>query len=208
MELSAAEQLAQQQERELVRRALTKQAAKQPVSAKELAALRRWEAAEDQKRGMRFVRRLSKKTYSDWSGRPTKILHDQARLYGVPLLGAEIDLVAVVAWLHDWLATHKHELGAIAKGESDEAAGSLKGRLMAEQIAMLEKRNTMLEQDLAKRHESLLPRSDVRELLARCATILRGAGDRLYKRCGDEAGTILAEAIDDFEREVGQLDGT
>ena len=49
------------------------------------------------------------------AGRQTKVLHDQADLYGFPLRGPSIDLPAFVRFFHDWLARNKNVLRAVGE---------------------------------------------------------------------------------------------
>lgn len=195
--LTAAEKIARRQRLELLQTAVGKQNRGERLTKAELRAIADYEAEQDAERGKRFVRRVPKRLYQEWTGRQTKILHDQARLYGVPLEGATVDLVAVVTWLHEWLAANKHELAAIAKGESGPQGS--RGELIVEQVENLRRKNRLLEQTLATREAELLPREVIHNQLARLASILRKAGAALVRRFGNEAGEIVHQALDDFD---------
>jgi hypothetical protein len=115
-QLSRPEQLEREAFLARVRSAVAKNQAKQPLSPDELKAWKRFELDEDERRGRRFVAAVPKKVYGEWSGRQTKILHDQADLYGIPLRAPTINLPDVIAWLHDFLARWKHDLAPLVKG--------------------------------------------------------------------------------------------
>ena len=191
----------------LVQAAIKKTAARQPLSDRERRAWTKWEAEEDERRGRRFVSRVPKKTYLLWSGRQTKILHDQADLYGLPLRAATIDVPEVIAWLHDFLAQWKHHLAPLVKGGAIEGQPlGLKEQLLSEQVAIYRMRVKLLEDNLQERHKHLIPRGEVHTLLAQLATVLRAAGDRLQKQFGPDAASILDVALDDYEAALVQLD--
>jgi len=205
--LTATEQLRQRQLEALVQSALAKKKAGKELLGKEIAALAKWEAQQDERRGLRFVRAIPKKLWCEWSGRQQRTLNAQADLYGLPVGGPTIDLPSLAKWLHDWLAQHKQalsELVAVADLPDGEAK-TLQGKLLAEKVEQLRRRNSLLQTQLAEKQQRLLPRDQVHELLVRAARLLRSAGDRLYKRHGQEAGDILVEALEDFEQIVTQL---
>ncbi len=204
---TTAEQLRQKQLETLVQAALQKKKAGEKLLQREIAALEKFEQQQDERRGLRFVRAIPKKFWCEWSGRQHRTLNAQADLYGLPVGGPVIDLVALAKWLHDWLAQHKQALSELVAVDDLPAgeAKTLQGKLLAEKVEQLKHRNLLLETQLAEKQQKLLPRDQVHELLVRAAQILRGAGDRLYKRHGQEAGDILAQALDDFEQILQQL---
>src|SRR5690606_26032158 len=78
----------------------------------------------------------------------------------------------------------------------------LEEQLLIEQVQLYRGKNQMLERTLAEKDANLLPRAEVHTLLLRAAKILRAAGERLYRSCGDQAGDILKAANDDFEATI------
>lgn len=199
---STIEELERREAMALVQAAIRKQAGGQKLSPAERSAWKRWEEQQDRERGLRFARRVPKAIYREWSGRQTKILHEQADAFGFPLRGATIDVPAVVRAVHDWLAEHKHELAAIRKNAAAGGGQSLKEQLLAEQIDLYRGKNQLLERQLAELDRVKLDRSEVHALLVRAATMLRAAGERLYKQCGQQAGDILATTLKDFEQTI------
>lgn len=204
---TAAEQLRRKQLEALVQSALVKKKAGTKLLAKEISALEKWEQLQDERRGLRFVHAVPKKYWVAWSGRQQRTLNAQADLYGLPVGGATIDVPALAKWLHDWLATHKQALSELVAVEDlpEGEAKTLQGKLLAEKVAQLKHRNLLLQSQLAEKQQQLLPRDQVHELLVRAAQLLRSAGDRLYKQHGQEAGDILAHALDDFDELLNQL---
>lgn len=188
----------------LVQTAIKKRQAKEQLTPKEARAFDRYEAEEDERRGMRFITALPKKLYCSFVGRHTKILNDQADTFGIPLRGATVNLVEVVKWIHDFFAAHKYELPAIIRGEGGEE--SPREQLIREQIEVYRRRVILLENKIAVDESILLPRAEVHELLAQLAKIIRGAGERLEKQFGPQAASILDVALSDYDSVIAQID--
>ena len=132
------------------------------------------------------------------SGRQAKVVNDQARLYGIPLLGRTIDLVEVIRWIHDWLAENASKLAAIEAGEDPLMSGTDSPALERYRLA----RAQMVELELAERRGDLIRRDHLREGLARYARGVRATGDSLRRQFGKDAHDLLNEHLDDAERDV------
>ncbi len=102
-------------DRELAATALAKRRAGEKPTGRELAALRRAEAARATQLRWQHYRSIPKRDWQTMSGRQVKVINEQAHRYGLPLLGRTIDLPAVVAALHDFLASNKHRLAGDGK---------------------------------------------------------------------------------------------
>ncbi len=183
-------------DRELAAAALRKRQLGEAPTRQELAALRRIELATEERRRREYFATCSKRHYREFSGRQTKILHDQAALYGIPISQPTVDLAAVIRWLHDFLADNRQKLQA-TDGEdpmSGESTPALeRWREEKWRLARLERQRV---------EQSQLPRDEIHELLGRVAGILRAMGDRLQRRFGPEAYNMLTEALDDADRHV------
>jgi len=184
----------------LVQSAIKKHRAGQKLSRQETTAWKRFEREEDQRRGLRFVETVPKSLYCEWSGRQTKILHDEADLYGMPLRGSTINLPELIRWLHNFLAQHKHELPGLVK---EGAAGdghtlSLKEQLNQEKLtaARLQNEDRAMMQAVKKRQ--LVPTEVLHEKLGLMGKMLRSCGEQLYKRHGQEAGDVLSATLENF----------
>jgi hypothetical protein len=188
---------------DLVKSAIAKKQLGRELSKSERRALVRYDAEQDERRGRRFIAAVPKKTYCEFAGRQTKVLHEQADAYGIPLRGATIDLAAVIRWLHDFLAEHKYALPAIVSGE--DGATSPRDKLTLEQIEVYKRRVVLLEQKIAREEAMLIPRHEIHELLVQLAKVLRGAGERLHKQYGEQAASILDAALSDYESTIMQL---
>jgi hypothetical protein len=196
-----------EQELALVRSAIAKQQRGQRLRKQELAAWKRFESAEDERRGRRFLSALPKTIYCQISGRQTKILHDQADLYGLPLRGATIDVAAVLTWLHDFLAKHKHDLAPLVKGDvgGDRPAG-LRDQLLAEQVDLYRRKNTLLEEQITLVQSRSYPHEEIHAVHERMATILRAAGEQLGRQFGDDAADVLNVALENVRDALATLD--
>lgn len=61
--------------------------------------------------------------------------------------------------------------------------------------------------DLDERRRNLLPRELIRRAFGRVASLLRGAGDVLLHRFGEEAAEILTDVLDEADAEMVQIAG-
>jgi hypothetical protein len=134
------------------------------------------------------------------SGRQTKVLNEQAALYGIPFGGATINLNDVVRSLHDFLAANARKLSA-----DDDLLGSGVPSPALERYR--EERAILARLDRQERERQLVRRDEVRTGLARVAVILQAAGESLAREYGPGAAEIVAEALADAEREVDRWFG-
>ena len=189
-------------ERQLARAALEKTARGQRPTQTEACALRRIEKAEEEKRREAYYRTVPKADYIALSGRPTKILHDQADRYNLPLRGKTLDLYAVLSAFHKFLADNKHKLAA-TDGEdpmSGESSPALeRWREEKYRLARLER---------LRQEDSLLPRDKIHTGMAAMANILRHLGAPMQRQYGPAAHQLVTEALDDWQRELDSLYGT
>jgi hypothetical protein len=130
------------------------------------------------------------------SGRQTKVINEQARRYGIPFGGATINLPDVVRALHDFLAENAQRLNqddVLLAGDGVSSPALERYR---------EERALLARLDRLEREEQLVARDEVREGLARVASLLRTAGETLERLHGADAAEVLREALADAEREI------
>lgn len=185
-------------EAQLVRAALEAVRRGETPSGDQRRALKRWEKRREEEQRLELLRSCPKRLYAELSGRQQKVLNDQAARYGVPIgVGkAEIDIGAVLRWMHDFLAENAQKLRLLDERSGDDAllmSGS-------DSPALEEYRRwAAREKELRVREmEGDLRRVDeVREGLAIIAGNIRGAGQQLAREFGDEAARVLNEALDE-----------
>lgn len=193
---SAAEQIAREQQDQLVRSARDKRAAGIDLTAAELKALGRREKEIEERYALGFLERVPQKLYRQWAGgRQTKQLQDHERAYGCPCTGPTISVPEVIGWLHDFLVARKQDLST-AHGE-----GSLKDQLAKRQIEQLELRIAKLQAEAAQRDAELAPVAELEQWLARKARRLRQAADLIQREFGERAADHIRLALDDAELE-------
>jgi hypothetical protein len=129
------------------------------------------------------------------SGRQTKVLNEQAALYGIPFGGASINLPAVVRALHDFLAKNAQKL---ARDDDPLMQGSLSPALEEYRG----ERVKLVRLERLEREGQLVPRDQARAAMSRIAAILREAGQTLERQFGSAAAEILNEALDEAEGEI------
>lgn len=170
------------------------------LSKSEASILARYENYKTEIAFWDLARNCPKVVYEALSGRQTKILHDQARRYGLPLLGPTVDLSRIAEWLHQSIADGRWR---IVDPESDEAM------MGGENSPALERwrahKADLAEIELMERRREIFRADAVRQGLAILAGLMRGAGERLVHKCGEAAGRIFNDMIEDFERQTERL---
>ena len=180
-------------EQKLVDTALEKQRNGKVPTARELAALKRQEAAREEELRAEYYATVPKKHYTTLSGRDTRTLHSHADLYGLPLRGKTIDLASVLKAIHDLLAKEGHKLRAresTAKDRDDE-------------LKAVER-----EVRIRKQLGQLVEIEKVKTSLGVIASIYRQVGDGLGRKYGSEAQKFMNEAIDRAEKELERQFGS
>jgi hypothetical protein len=185
---------------DIVARAYRKVMDKQELSKEERRALKRHESEKEERLRKQYYASIPQKHWREMSGRQAKVINEQATRYGIPFGGATVNLSAVVKGFHDFLAENAVKL---ARDEDPLMQGS--GSPALERYR--EERAAMARLDRLEREGELLPRDEVREALARVASILRSAGDTLQRQFGQGGLDILCEALDDAQREVDRCFG-
>lgn len=169
---------------ELLRRALEKQKAGKPLNQREQRALerRQWAQVEQM-----LERGVPKRYIEKWTGRPTKILHEQAIRYQLPLQGSLVSLPALLRAYHDLLSRYKRQLSDGEESESAESNSPAIERLRMEQakIARIKRRELQRQ---------LLRRDVVHQCLLMVAGAIRQAGEK-QQRLEDERAFEIHEAM-------------
>lgn len=168
----------------------------QALSASEQAALRRYEKSKEESLRWAYYREIPQKHWREMSGRQTKVLNEQAALYGIPFGGPRINLPAVVKGLHDFLAANARKLAA----EDDELLAANPASLALEEYRRERAHLARLERQ--ERDRTLLPRDAMRVYLLRVALIVRNLGEALAREFGPIAATMLDEALEEAQREI------
>ena len=195
--------VSQQVDRELAAEALKRRQAGEKPSRAQLAALRRVEKEREEELRWQHYRTIPQKHWREMSGRPTKVLQEQAQRYGIPFSGRTIDLPAVVLALHDFFAEHKTLFARAARGTGGENAGDDADTDWLEEHRRERTLIARIERRAAEAR--YLPRSEVHTTFGLIAAVLRRAGDLLERHAGPEARTILQEALDRADREIDRL---
>lgn len=173
----------------------------QELTSREQTALKRFEKQREEKLRGQYYRTIPQKHWREMSGRQTKVLHEQAALYGIPFGEAVIDLPKVVRALHDFLAANGRKL--MSPDDDLLQAGVPSPALERYR----EERAALAKLDRQEREGTLLPREGVRSGMARIAARLRGAGEALERQFGASAREILDEALDDAVMDVTTIVG-
>ncbi|MEX2025661.1 MAG: hypothetical protein WEH44_00145 [Pirellulaceae bacterium] len=188
-------------DKDLVARAYRKVMERKELTKQETTALKRHEKEKEERLRWQYYGSIPQKHWRAMSGRQTKVINEQALRYGIPFGGATINLPNVVRAFHDFLADN-----AVKLARDDDPLMQGIGSPALERYR--EERALIARLDRLERERQLMPRDEVRDSLGRVAAILRGAGDSLQRRFGNEAVDILHEALADAEREIKRTFGT
>ena len=183
-------------DRDLAAMALAKRRRGERPNRRESAALRRLERAHEEESRWSCYHTIPQRHWRQMSGRQRKVFVEQAERYGIPFGERIVDLPKVVKALHDFL---DQKAFVLDRGEGGDPL--LDG---PDSPALERYREEMYHLARLKRLQQegfLLPRDRVHEVMARVASILRGAGDTLQK-VSPEAHEILGRAFDQAQREI------
>ena len=197
--------VSQQVDRELAAEALKRRQAGEKPSRAQLGALRRVEKEREEELRWQHYRTIPQKHWREMSGRPTKVLQEQAQRYGIPFSGRTIDLPAVVLALHDFFAEHKTLFARAARGTGGENAGDDADTDWLEEHRRERTLIARIEREATEGRYLL--RADVHTVFGAAAAKLRQAGDLLERHFGPDARSVLLDALDAFRREVELLCG-
>jgi len=197
---SAHEQI----DKELALAALQKRKAGETPSSKELAALKRVDNAKEEEHRRLLYRTVPKKDYQDLSGRPRKVLIDQAK-YGLPVVGPVIDLGPVLCWFHDLLAKlarTKSGRRFLARQDSDLSADTPSP---ADEYQI--ERAKLAKMERMERERQLVARELSHACWQRVAHRLQQIGVSLETEYGPEMLKIWNDGLKDCSREVEAVFG-
>jgi len=188
------------EDRRLAASALEKKRVGDTPTSEEKDALKRVKKAEEERTRWKYYGALPKKHYLELSGRQAKTVNEQAHRYGLPLIGAKLDLQKILTAFHDLLAENKHIL--TGKNEDPLLAGAsqaLKDEYVRQQIREKAGKATLAELEVAERQGRLVDREAFQASLGPFFGILRAASHKLQTQFGATAYEIYEQALDDAE---------
>jgi hypothetical protein len=179
--------------------AYAKAARGESLSRAEQQLLSRYEKDREERLRWQYYRSIPKKHWQRMSGRQVKVINEQAARYGLPLNGSTIDLTAVVAALHDFLAANARKLATdddplLSAGVSPALERYRQERARLAQLDRLERERELVSLD------ELMPQLDL------MGSLIRNAGEELYARFGREAGDLICEALDEYGRRMEAME--
>lgn len=203
---SSAESVSGRLDRELAALALQKRRAGKDPTRQELAALRRVEKARDEEQRWDHYRSIPQKHWRLLSGRPAKVLHEQADRYGIAFGGAQVDLTVIVPQFHAFLARNAKVLERADAPDPDDPA------LFGPDTPSLERLRfytaELRRMDFEERQKTHLPRDVIHTMLGELAAALRDRVQTLDEEFGVDAGNLIREALDDTQRIIQRTLGS
>ena len=180
---------------ELAQKALAKRRKGVEPTRPEKRALARVEKAQAEKTRWEVYASIPKRDWVKMAGRQHKVVNEQAIITRIPFDAKTINLPDVVRALHDFLARNKYKLAG-ADDDDPMFAGA-----NSPQLERYRKIKTdLLELQLGKERKQLLSREFVHEIHVQVAALLRGAGETLQRKHGQDAADVLNMALDDGDR--------
>lgn len=139
---------------------------------------------------------IPKKLYLKLSGRATRVVNDQASLYGLPMGGPTVDLYSLVSGFHDLLAKHSRTFS-----DEQDDAGLKKAKLKGE-IEVLERRAKILDGEINQQRSRFIDRGELRRRLSWLVGKLGDLGERLGKLGGPDVQRAINEFLEEVATEI------
>lgn len=187
-------------DRDVAATALEKLRRGEPISRREREALKRVKQQQAAQLLDDALRTFPRKQYYEITGTHHRKLKTLTETYGVPLNSREIDLVAVLRWLHKTL-DERGSLLLDVNGDDPILAG---GNSPALEKCRHEKW-LLLQIERRQKERELIPVRMLAECHGQVANVLKTCGETLERIYGTDAGDILREALDAAQMRVDQL---
>lgn len=191
----------EQIERQAILVALQKQRSGQTITTQERATLKRFARKREEESRWEHYNKIPQKHWRDMSGRQANQLREQEERYGLPGGGRTVCLPDFIRAVYDFLARKKHILARADDEDLYSAVTSPALERLREETYKLRRLERL------QREGQLVDLRLMHEFHSRLGSILRGAGDRLQRRCGNEAFKIYNEALDAIDREIKNFFG-
>ena len=192
MPLTTSEQI----DRQAVLAILDKKQSGQTITSQERATLKRGERQREEESRWEHYNNLPQKYWREMSGRRTNQLHEQAERYGIPFHRRTICLPEVVKAIYDFLDRNARILARADEEDLHSTVTSPALERLREETYKLRRLERL------HREGKLVDRDIMHDCLARQASILRRAGERLQRLYGKEAFAIFNEGLDSMDREI------
>jgi phage terminase Nu1 subunit (DNA packaging protein) len=188
------------EDKQLAVAAARKKQAGQTVPRHELRALTKVQRYQEEQDRWKHYASIPKGHYVQLAGRQNKVLDDQARRYGLPLLGESIDLASVLTRFHDLLRDHGHKITA---DEDETTAGPNSPALER----LRDEKAKIARMERMELQRQLLPRQIVRRSLQVIASQINSLGEDMQRQFGIEALRAVTKTVDAIQRQLEDLIG-
>lgn len=158
------------------------------LSREEKRDLAWWEKHQREQLQAEILRALPKGVYCQLAGRQQKVIDEQARQYGLPLIGRELDLGAAIKALHDLVARN----AANIRPEGGPNLGETK---LSEQVKTQRLRRRLIALEIEVKRDAYIKREELRKRLEWWAEQLRIFGGQLGRKFGREAQQLFNDFL-------------
>ncbi len=186
---------------EILKRAKEKQGRGEKLSRDEQRAFDKWKREAIDRSLEQLGKACPKKFYVALSGRPHKVLDQQATRYQLPLLGDKLNLFDIQHRIHDLLAEFaKHGTlnGIPGKAGADDDQTDWANECKKEQALKARAERLAL-------CGVLLRRQVVDATLQSVAALLRSAGERMQQQGHTDAHQLLDETLCEAHEQIDEL---
>jgi hypothetical protein len=168
------------------------------LTARESAALTKWQRESIAEVRTQLLREIPKGVYCEMAGRQQKVVDEFGSRYDIPVDVPTINLFAVIKDLH----TRVSELAAAARPNLDADEEELVKEKLRQEIGKLQRQSAALQIDLDRNMDKLLNKADVQAGLDWLASRLRAMGTQLHRSVGQAGVDTVNEFLDALAAEV------
>lgn len=175
-----------------------KQIEGQKLTARETAALAKWQREQAAEMRSQLLREIPKGVYCELAGRQQKVVDEFGVRYDIAVDVPTVNLFSVVKDLH----TRVSELAAAARPNLDADEEELVKEKLRQEIGKLQRQSAALQIDLDRHMDKLLAKADVQAGLDWLASRLRAMGPQLHRVCGQAGIDAVNEFLDALAAEI------
>lgn len=193
-----------QEQAKIVAGALAKLDRRESLTAREAAAVKKWERNQLEKWGRKYIAATAKKEYCDAVGVSQKVALEQSRRFGLPYhtAGPTVDLFAMLAAWHGWASENKHLITRIIRSQEIAEALDEEDSLDFWQRELVKEKAIQARDAREERRRDTMPIAPLRELMQELVEGLHKlslAYQRKAELTGDEAAGLLRERLEEWD---------
>lgn len=168
------------------------------LTARETAAIAKWQREQTAELRGQLLREIPKGLYCELAGRQQKVVDEFGQRYDIAVDVPQINLFSVIKDLH----TRVSELAAAARPNLDANEEELVKEKLRQEIGKLQRQSAALQIELDRHMDKLLAKADVQNGLDWLASRLRAMGTQLHRVVGQPGVDAVNEFLDALAAEI------